>query len=264
MRLSLSPKNPFSYNRYGFLWQQLSQQKPGRHLDYGCYDGNVLRTLAETNVIAEGIGVDLNERAIHVGRPQMPHNVQLRTLTKGAPLPFNDESFDTISILDVIEHIVDQNAILDELQRVLTPAGTLIITVPKKHLLSILDVGNFKFIFPRLHRAVYVARHGKESYRRRYVDCENGLFGDIEQTKGWHQHFSEKAMTALLQRSNLSSCRFDGSGFFYRPLSIASHCSPHFLRYWLSSMLSADAKHFHSANLFCVAQKVSATLATKA
>ena len=54
----ISEKNPFGVNRYGFLWEKLNELNSGKHLDYGAYDGAVLKQLIETNVIKEGFGVD--------------------------------------------------------------------------------------------------------------------------------------------------------------------------------------------------------------
>ena len=45
-------------------------------------------------------------------------------------LPFADDSFDRIIASEVMEHVPDDRAALDELVRVLRPGGTIAITVP--------------------------------------------------------------------------------------------------------------------------------------
>ena len=257
MRTAISKDNPFSVNRYGFLWETLRSASPGLHLDYGCYDGETLRTLAETGVISEGVGVDLNVEALERGRPRMPPNVSLQLIEKNVALPFEDGSFDSVCLLDVVEHVVDQKSLLDEVARVLKPSGTAIITVPKQYFLSVLDAGNWKFRFPRLHRWFVTARYGRSAYDARYVNCENGLFGDIEKEKGWHEHFSNAGLEALLKRSGLEVREFDGSGFFYRPIGIVKSFTPRFVHPILGRINEFDAKLFSSANLFCAASKVS-------
>jgi len=48
----------------------------------------------------------------------------------GTKLPFTDSSFDRIIASEVMEHVPDDNAALDEFIRVLRPGGTIAITVP--------------------------------------------------------------------------------------------------------------------------------------
>ncbi len=51
-------------------------------------------------------------------------------LTPGAPLPYPDESFDLVTSMDVVEHIVDPVPWLAEALRVLKPDGQLFLTTP--------------------------------------------------------------------------------------------------------------------------------------
>ncbi|MEO8200883.1 MAG: class I SAM-dependent methyltransferase [Gemmatimonadota bacterium] len=48
----------------------------------------------------------------------------------GASLPFADQAFDQIIIIDYLEHVDDDAAAVQELRRVLKPGGTLIVNVP--------------------------------------------------------------------------------------------------------------------------------------
>lgn len=48
----------------------------------------------------------------------------------GEKLPFDDASFDTVTMLAVLEHIEHEQAILKEIHRVLKPGGKLVLTVP--------------------------------------------------------------------------------------------------------------------------------------
>jgi len=45
-------------------------------------------------------------------------------------MPFADASFDMVLATDVIEHVEDDGRALEEIQRVLTPGGYLLLTVP--------------------------------------------------------------------------------------------------------------------------------------
>ena len=46
-------------------------------------------------------------------------------------LPFPDESFDRVIAAEVLEHISDDCAAIDEIIRVLTPMGRVVVTVPR-------------------------------------------------------------------------------------------------------------------------------------
>ena len=45
-------------------------------------------------------------------------------------LPFTNEYLDTVLFLEVLEHLTDDRAALDEIRRVLRPNGRLILSVP--------------------------------------------------------------------------------------------------------------------------------------
>jgi ubiquinone/menaquinone biosynthesis C-methylase UbiE len=135
--------------------------------------------------------------------------VELKLITKGVKLPFDDHSFDSVSMLDVLEHIHEQEPILKECHRVLRVGGKLIITVPKKHVWSFLDIGNFKFRFPRVHKFYVCWRYSQAYYNERYANNVNGLFGDVEVEKMWHQHFKPDELKSLLSDSGFDDidCR---------------------------------------------------------
>jgi len=48
----------------------------------------------------------------------------------GAALPFADASFDTVLLLEVLEHVADARGVLAEISRVLKPGAVLLISVP--------------------------------------------------------------------------------------------------------------------------------------
>lgn len=254
MKTKLSHNNPFTFNRYGFLWEQLSKNEPGIHLDYGAYNGFVLSMLSKSQVIHRGEGVDLNREIVESSQSSLPENIQLQLITKGKALPFSDKSFDSISILDVIEHVYDQDAILGELYRVLKPGGLLIVTAPKHNILSFLDTGNIKFRFPTLHKWYYQYRYSKMDYTSRYLNNPNGLIGDIEKEKMWHEHFSNDSLETLLIKNGFTDIKFDGSAFLQRALSIVTALLPP-LKPLMEKLTSVDAKMFAQSNIFSVSQK---------
>lgn len=258
MKTDICAENPFGRDRYGFLYEVLRKQpsKP-QHLDYGTFDGAVLVALSKAGVIERGVGLDVNIEALNTGQAEFSGKVKLERVTVRPKVSIDhaNDTFDTASVLDVIEHVNDQKTLLVEIHRVLKAGGRLIVTVPKKNIFSFLDMGNLKFRFPRLHRKFYEWKYSKEAYRERYVECKNGLFGDIEKEKMWHQHFSEHEMENLLEQCGFEVVEFDGSGLFLRMLTSLQFFLPGAGKL-LDWPLQLDARIFESSNLFCVARKV--------
>ena len=254
MHTRLEPDNPYGCNRYGFAWRYVPAGGAA-HLDFGCGDGRFLRALRRKHITCL-IGVDIGRQAIRQAE-QASGGLEIMHIEKVAPLPFPDALFSSITLMDVLEHVDDQESLLDELYRVLKDDGTLIVTVPGRHALSFLDMGNLKFRFPRVHAWYYSRRHSPEAYRRRYTSNPDGLIGDISAAKGWHEHFSPAELQKLLARSRFKITRLDGAGYFTRVLKMADLLAARLgpVRDAIRGIMGWDARRFESANLFCTAQK---------
>jgi SAM-dependent methyltransferase len=192
-----------------------------------------------------------------VGRRSYPE-LELEQISDICTLPAQEASFDSVTLLDVYEHLdlSAQEGVMSEIWRVLRPGGALLLTVPRKHVFSVLDVGNFKFRFPSLHRWFVSLRHGEEYYTR-YVSNRHGLVGDIMASKRWHEHFADIQLVRMLQSRGFSVVSMDGSGFFMRPLVLVSLVIPPTFRPTLATVMSRDENRFHNANLFIRAVKRS-------
>lgn len=106
------------------LQKYLPRTKNLSILDYGCGTGGTLPLLSEFGKV---IGVDVSPTAVKLSQKNSHYKVDLVDLNQ--PLPMQD-SFDLITILDVLEHIQDDQGILKNLKAHLRPGGTLLITVP--------------------------------------------------------------------------------------------------------------------------------------
>lgn len=104
-------------------------------LDAGCGDGRVVEMLSKawfTNIT----GIDFNENVTSL---TVEHARFLcEDLTKTT---FEDNTFDTIIILDVLEHFEHLEAPLGELKRILKPGGKLIVSMPTENI--IYKIGRF-------------------------------------------------------------------------------------------------------------------------
>ena len=117
-----------------------------------------------------------------------------------------------------------------------------------------MDLANFKFIFPGLHRYYYSFIHSKRAYQERYIENPNKLVGDIETEKRWHQQFSDNEMVELLTRNGFKVEEIDGFGLFnllFTFLGGVFHLVvPQSVRNW-------DNRTFHYSSLLCAARKIN-------
>jgi ubiquinone/menaquinone biosynthesis C-methylase UbiE len=102
-----------------------------KYLDVGCGDGRWTVDIFEyLERQPEAYGIDISDRAIAFAGLIEPR-VRFR-VGDADRLPFEDGSFDFVSAIEVIEHMVDgsDELALREMARVLRVNGTLLITTP--------------------------------------------------------------------------------------------------------------------------------------
>jgi 2-polyprenyl-3-methyl-5-hydroxy-6-metoxy-1,4-benzoquinol methylase len=105
----------------------------GDVLDYGCGAGHLLeQMLIEANVSFYGIdfsadSIDETKRRT-AGKPNLKELVLIDKL----PTHFNNEQFDSITLIETIEHLQDEtlHGTMKELFRILKPNGKIFITTP--------------------------------------------------------------------------------------------------------------------------------------
>ena len=104
---------------------RLALPAEARILEIGCGTGGNLAMLAgygrlqamECDATARDIATALGICPVHAGG--LP-----------GPLPFEAGQFDLVCLLDVLEHIEDDQAALSEVARLIKPTGHLLVTVP--------------------------------------------------------------------------------------------------------------------------------------
>jgi len=99
--------------------------RPGRLLDLGCWVGFLLDEASRRGW--QGTGVEPSEFASGFARAQLGLDVQTAELFD-AELPLHE--FDAVILGDVIEHLPDPGAALEELGRLLKPGGIVVLMLP--------------------------------------------------------------------------------------------------------------------------------------
>jgi 2-polyprenyl-3-methyl-5-hydroxy-6-metoxy-1,4-benzoquinol methylase len=100
-------------------------------LDFGCGDGKYFPFL-----IGEGLQAD-NIRGVDVSRTRVErcHTLGFRNakyIEKGATLPFADNEFDIVNVMEVVEHVPGDaiDAAFREISRVVRPQGVVFVSTP--------------------------------------------------------------------------------------------------------------------------------------
>ncbi|MDQ2742546.1 MAG: class I SAM-dependent methyltransferase [Chloroflexota bacterium] len=105
-----------------------------RVLDLGCAFGFGTRRLLPRY---RAYGHDLS--AEYIARARRTVRGAVFTHGSAEQVPYPDNSFDGVLLLDVLEHVPDEQAVVREVRRILRPGGRLIVSVPNRGLLGGLD-----------------------------------------------------------------------------------------------------------------------------
>lgn len=103
-----------------------------RVLDYGCGDGTFLAILSATaDRPGEAVGAELDEYQVTDCRARLGDRaglsfVSIDSLDSAA----HRERYDAVICMEVLEHVVEVERVIDRLWNVLAPDGTLLVSVP--------------------------------------------------------------------------------------------------------------------------------------
>ena len=116
----------FVARKYLFLNKYIKQtSKIKRSLDIGSNYGLFTELLQSKGY--SSYGIEPNNKLLSFARN---HGVSKYSLGSAEKISFPDNHFDVILLLDTLEHIINRDKALNEINRVLKPNGIVIITVP--------------------------------------------------------------------------------------------------------------------------------------
>lgn len=164
-------------------------------LDFGSGYGTFTQKLVSKK--RKVYGCDIDKERIKIAKKHFK-DITFDYVASDKKTPYKKDFFDCVILLGVLEHVGDEKETLAEVARILKPGGILYIYGINKGLLGSLDAANIKFLFPRLHKFLYVMFYGKEAYQLEFGDKQSGeMFGDFTSGKNWHSHYSKEDLDTL-------------------------------------------------------------------
>lgn len=168
-----------------------------RILDVGCGGGFFANEFFKLG--ADVVGIDYSKYAINFSKDRFS-DIDFRVASGYSLEMFEKESFDIVTLLDVIEHMSNQNETLSELYRVLKPGGYLVISTDvnggiwsKEYITTIIRQSNRFSIEGR----AYMLIKKVEEFRKKFRDYHDSHIKEL----------SCHDMQQLLQKYNFNIIR---------------------------------------------------------
>jgi SAM-dependent methyltransferase len=166
---------------YEAIADRIAADRPGRVLDWGCGWGQISDMMIRRGLEVTSFEYDESVDAPTVAPLERFPHIQAHRSPDPVKLPFDDDSFDAVLGCGVLEHVMDPDGSLDELRRILRPAGTLYVyKLPNR--LSYLEwiarrigmyhhgVGPFDKLYTLAEGRALIERHGYEVAEQRYAN----------------------------------------------------------------------------------------------
>ena len=139
----------------------VAKSQPKTILDLATGTADLALALAKHNPLAHIIGMDISEKMLDIGKAKvaqrkMENQIELR-LGDAAALPFEDNSFDAVTVAFGVRNFENLDKGLNDISRVLKPKGNAVIlefSMPERFPMKQLYSFYFKRILPIIGRLV--------------------------------------------------------------------------------------------------------------
>ena len=170
--------------RAKWLIENLKLENGQQILDIGCGDGFYLHLLSNLTFKLKITGLDNDENALKSARSNLRGKKVILICDNAKTLPFRSNTFDRVIASEVLEHIDNDIAALNEIKRVLKPEGIIVLSVPHS---------NYPFLWDPVNWLL-----------ERFFDIhiKKGFWAGI-----WNQHkrlYSKKKLELLIKKAGLS------------------------------------------------------------
>lgn len=121
--------NYIGYPYSDFLIGRMSSYLQPHHkiLDVGCGYGSFVTRLREKKY--QAFGIDTGETEINYAQARV-NDTAIFQNASALDLPFSDQSFDIVTLWNILEHVPDYKKVISEAKRVLKVGGRLFIECP--------------------------------------------------------------------------------------------------------------------------------------
>jgi|KBSSwiStaDraftv2_1062776.scaffolds.fasta_scaffold371646_2 Methylase involved in ubiquinone/menaquinone biosynthesis len=113
-----------------YVFKQLTKSgfQPQSMFDYGCGQGKFLPIYQQFFPDAKITASDISDVALEFAQRRHPAASFISMTDEHIPLP--DASFDLVTSIEVIEHVLDAHATMREIVRLVKPGGWIVLTTP--------------------------------------------------------------------------------------------------------------------------------------
>jgi ubiquinone/menaquinone biosynthesis C-methylase UbiE len=145
--------NPFirftEGKRVKSIFKLMSISKEDRVIEIGCGAGNILEKAPPGKLF----GIDISLHILTKARQKLNKEVYLFQ-ADAQNLPFKDRAFTRVICSEVLEHLLDPSAALNEAGRILRDQGIIIISIPNEPMINwlksiLIRLGIFRLLFQR-------------------------------------------------------------------------------------------------------------------
>ncbi len=155
-------------------------------LDVACGTGRALRAMAPAANAGRLVGVDLSDQMIEQAAAKAGGIPNLEFQVAGADqLPFDDETFDHVTVMNAFHHFSDQPGALREMIRVLKKGGTVHIADITGHVLHFPVAGHKVWNLIERTYTPQVNAYSRRGFRKLFQEA--GL-GEIRQLPASQAH----------------------------------------------------------------------------
>lgn len=133
--------------RVKVIFKMMNVHEKDRVLEVGCGAGNILEKASS----GELFGVDLSNFILNKARQKLNKTVFLFQ-GDAQNLPCKNEVFNHVICSEVLEHLLEPSASLHEIERILNPQGTAIVSIPNERWINrikgiLIHIGIFDWLF---------------------------------------------------------------------------------------------------------------------